>query len=550
MALAHSRVAPRDLCRGHRARARAAGATRARLSSRSGLWGPCRAEHPFDAVRRELAWGQARAKHLTTASATASVQARVEAQLADPSSDARSAIRRHAAALDFLSGSAMRLSAEPDATQRSLFELLNTLSRGNEALPSDWSDTSDPFVQAVREYLGFILGDAPLAFPEPSAHDADQDWLPLLACLVHGDIEGLQTLAQNDPLPGAGGPMALMTGALFKEAGFDDAAERLLEEGIPYAAVERRSDLWIELAQLHTKKAQPERAREMLRRAVTEAGDDPRRVLRACRELLRVGAIDDAYVVLEEWSHRHPKHTGILLTLAELTHVAGDFDASARLFDRIDTLEPGRPEVAAGRGALAVSQGDYERAAELLSERWTADPSDWVTGTWLTETYLRLGDDAKAQAIHKEARAVHDSPIHCLLQAAMAVPGELASNAELPGLLRAWREDWTLQDCLAEDAPFPARTRALETLASFRGSRGENLVRVSKRATGPTGVLPVATERPRPPLGEPPTLGRRGQVHRDRVPRGGLRTLRPHRSRLPRLAPPLLLPRRASLMAR
>jgi tetratricopeptide (TPR) repeat protein len=392
----------------------------------------------------------------------------------------------------------MRLSTRPSPHQEALFELLGALSRGNETLPSTWSEASDAFIAAVRDYLGFILGDAPLAFPERADTEGEHQWVPLLACLVHGDIAGLQSLAALEELPGSGGPMALMTGALFKEAGFDDAAECLLEEGIPYAAAERRSDLWIELAQLLTKRANHERARDMLRRAVTEAGDDPRRVLRACRELLRVGAIDDAYVVLEEWSHRHPDHPGILFTLAELSHVAGDFETSTRLFDRVDALDPGRADVAAARGALAVSRGDYQRAAALLSERWAADPSDWVTGTWLTETYLRLGDDAKAGATHKEARAVHDSPIHCLLQAAMAVPEELATNAELPGLLEAWDEGWSIADCLAEDAPFPARRRALETLASFRGSRGENLVRVSDEAQGPTGVVPVPTERPDP----------------------------------------------------
>ncbi|MCX4243665.1 tetratricopeptide repeat protein [Paraliomyxa miuraensis] len=451
---------------------------------------------PLHLTDRSLWWDRAKIKVFGDLDPGKPHVARLAGERLDPSSTMEHDARRHASVLDFLTGGSLRLADAPQSDQRPLFEILSVLGRGSVDPPERWVHSEDSFVVAARVFIDLLVRQDVQALMDPLppavSRDRGGQWLQVLSATLSGDIEGLRRLASRHPLPGQGTPLSSFCGAVFKDTGFFEAALTLLEDGKSLTPA-RRSERCIELAQILLQLGETERARGFLREAVLTASDDPRRVLHASRELLRVGAIDDAFSVLSEAAARMDAVPDVLLCMAQLQHVAGQLDAAYATLRRIERLDPGRRDVARERGALAMTESRYEDARGILGDVFAEDPRDWVAGTWLTEAHLRLGDIESARRALKEARSVHDSPIHTLLQCAMSDGEEVAKHTELEELLRHWSEPWSIQDVADRHDPYPARARIFEILSSFRGSRGEDLTRVSPLADGPTGVRAVST---------------------------------------------------------
>lgn len=452
---------------------------------------------PLDPADLGPRWHRVKVKAFGEVGSVQSTAARIASERRDPSSTMERDARRHACVLDFLNRGSMRPGASPARGHPPLLEILSVLGRGSIDLPEHWTVSQDSFVITARRFIALLVRQDVRALMDPLPADApaEEDWLRVLSAAVNGDIEGLRRLASQSPLPGQDTPMATFCGTVLEDAGFHDAALTLLDDDREQLTPSKRCDRCLELAQILLRLGDTERAHGLLREAILTAGDDPRRVLLACQGLLRAGAVDDAFDVLSEAVPRMDADPDLSLLLARLQHVAGQVDAAHATLRRVERLDPGRRDVARERGALAMTQLRLEDARTILGEVCAATPSDWVAGTWLTEAHLRLGDTESARRTLKEARSVHDSPIHTLLQCAMDDGGQLAKNEELDELLRQWSEPWSVRDVADSKDPYPARARIFSILSSFRGSRGESLTRVSAQANGPTGVRPVPTER-------------------------------------------------------
>ncbi|MEM7155599.1 MAG: tetratricopeptide repeat protein [Myxococcota bacterium] len=453
---------------------------------------------PLTNDRRGLWWDQAKFKVVGDGEPVRPYLARFAAERRDPESSIERDILRHTIVMDFLKGGVMHRTSAASDDLRPLMELLSTLSLGSIEPPKRWTDSEDPFVVAARTFIDLLVrGDLlPLLDPLPSAVVTDRggEWLHVLSATINGDIAGLQRLAAMDPLPGKGTPLASFCGNVFKHTGFIESALRLLEQG-HQPTPSRRCERCIELAQLLLQLGDATRAHVFLREATLNAGNDPEQLLRAVRELMRVEAIDDAYHVLSQAAPHMDRAPEVLFCLAELQHVAGHVDKARTTLDRIGHIAPGRHDVARERAALAMTEERFEDARTMLQQVLVQHPRDWVASTWLTEAHLRLGDIEAAEQALKDARSVHDSPIHTLLQGAMLSLVELRRHDEFKELLADWDEPWSIEDAAQSPGPHPARDYVLSILPSFRGSRGENLTRVSPLADGPTGVRPVATSK-------------------------------------------------------
>ena len=130
---------------------------------------------------------------------------------------------------------------------------------------------------------------------------------------------------------------------------------------------------WPYLLGLTLQKADPERAAEVLSRAL---------------------ALDEGYA---------PAHVHYAETLVHL----GRFDEARRHFERARRLDPDNPYAEAGLGQLDLSAGRIEAAREHLERATRLDPRHKEAHQSLAQVYLALGDPERAR---EHAELTHDLP--------------------------------------------------------------------------------------------------------------------------------------------
>ena len=394
----------------------------------------------------------------------------------------RADANRHAWLLARLSKTALPHEHRPSAVEQTLVELMRTLSDEDQPLrlPDD-ADTSDPFIAGLSRYLEMVGGEWPKVFA-PTA-PAAADWAAPIHALFNGDVAALQAHAADTSLLGT--PLANIVGRMFKDIGFVDAGVELIASSVSSLEARERADVLLGLGQVQGRTGKLEQAQATLRQAALISGHDARFARRVAAELVRVGAIDDAYLVLNEYCERDPDDADNLVELVKLLLFAGQWDRAQQRLDRIESLDPERREILRYRGAIAVERRELDRAVQLLEELVTRHPDDREGRTWLVEALIRRGDTERARTQHHEARAEHDSAVHILIHGAMARPGgPVARDAELTALLAELGDPVQPGETVDENS----QARILGHLASLRGSRGEVLVRVDPQSTGPTGV--------------------------------------------------------------
>ncbi|MEM7155548.1 MAG: tetratricopeptide repeat protein [Myxococcota bacterium] len=437
--------------------------------------GAARIQLPSDG-RTGFAWPLLQAK----ASPGVTLVADAVSRLRDDASF-RTDVNRHAWLLGRLSGTALPHAHRPSDLERSLAELMETLTHEDQALrlPAN-AHATDPFIAGLSRYFAVVHGEWPKVFAptEPGI----TDWADPIHALFNGDVEALQRLSRETSL--AGSPLANIVGTLFKDIGFIDAGVDLIASSVAGLEPTEQADVLLGLGQVQGRTGKLADAQATLRQAAMLSGHDARFSRRVAAELVRVGAIDDAYLVLDEYCTKDPDNADTLVELIKLLLFAGQWDRALERLDRVEALAPERPEILRYRGAIAVERRQLDRAVQLLEALIAAHPSDREGRTWLVEALIHRGQLDEARSHHHEARAEHDSAVHILLHGALAKQGRVSRDAELTALLTELGDEVDPEQMVTEQT----RARILEHLASLRGSRGEVLVQVDPSSTGPTGV--------------------------------------------------------------
>lgn len=435
--------------------------------------GVARVHVPFDG-RTGLAWDQVRIE------ATVALTDDAAAGLRDDPAF-RVDANRHAWVLGRLSRATVPNEHRPSALDRTLAELVPILSAPDAALrlPSG-ADTTDPFVAGLAIFCQAMSGEWPSLFaaPEPDR----PTWAGPIRALFNGDVQALQDHAKD--MSQKGSPLANIIGTLLMEIGFVDAGGELITSSVTGLAPAERADVLLGLGKVQGRAGELGKAQATLRQAVLLAEHDPRFLRRAASELVRVGAIDDAYLVLQDCCEHDRDSVDALVGFVKLLLFAGEHDRALALLDRVEQLEPDRPQILRYRGAVAVERGELDAAVSSLERLLARHPADNEGRTWLCEALIRQGKLEPARRHHLEARAEHDNAVHILLHGALATEGLISKEADLTALLAELGDPVRPEERMGE----ASRARFLGHLSALRGSRGEVLVRVDPTSTGPTGT--------------------------------------------------------------
>jgi tetratricopeptide (TPR) repeat protein len=335
-------------------------------------------------------------------------------------------------------------------------------------------DLADPEVLAVQRYVDLVSGAWEPIFD--ASLDALPSWMRIVLAGASGDVALLRSVA-SEPIAGPPG-LAILAALALELSGLAEHALDRRRAAVDGLAGVQRADLCIELAKIYRARSQRDEAVQWARRALLTRGDEERVILRACFELVRSGALDDAYAVLRERCGRPPVPPSIALALAELLLWAGR-PAQARPW--LDAILRGPVDARVQRcvgvahaldGRLHDALAAFERAHEMA-------PEDMEIAAWLSETHLRLGDAGAARRFLVESRTRVQTPIHTLLAGALTDREAIPYQSELLRLLAALDEP-------LERWPADPPSAGLAVLQRFGGNRGEMATRLG--AAGELGI--------------------------------------------------------------
>lgn len=92
-------------------------------------------------------------------------------------------------------------------------------------------------------------------------------------------------------------------------------------------------------------------------------------------------------------------NTDALYARSQLAARAGELDKASKLVDQAIELEPGRADLLAWSGRLAVNRKDTQLALQRYRQAWQANPGDPTIATAYAELLKRDGDPETAQAV-------------------------------------------------------------------------------------------------------------------------------------------------------
>lgn len=456
-------------------RARFGATTRSLIYELSVEGGAVRIQLPSDG-RTGFAWHQLR----VDATAGVSPTAGAAAGLRDDSTF-RADANRHAWVLARLSSTTLPNDHQPSTLDETLAGLMKSLVVADDALQlPPGAELSEPYVAGLASYFQAVNGEWQQVFA-PSEPDRS-DWAEPVRALFHGDVHALQVHARRTSVEGS--PLANIIGTLFKDLGFVEVGVELIESSVGGLAPAERADVLLGLGRVQGRAGKLDQAQATLRRAALLAGHDPRFLRRVAAEFVRIGAVDDAYRVLEDCCEREPNCADALVEFVKVLLFAGEWDRALALLRRVEALAPERPEILRYRGAVAVERRELDPAVQLLERLIARHPDDREARTWLCEALIRQGRLEQARVHHTEARAEHDGAVHILLHGALATEGRVGRDAELSALLGELGDPVEPDQTIGEES----RARILGHLGTLRGSRGEILVRVDPTRSGPTGT--------------------------------------------------------------
>jgi DNA-binding CsgD family transcriptional regulator len=404
-----------------------------------------------------------------------------------------------------------RIDRLPAETQTALLiaavddsgEVAAVLGAAAEAgLPEDALDSAER-VGLLRVVGGGIVFRHPLvrsALLESATHSQRRGAHAALAAALSGDEhadrrawhEALATLTTDEEVAAALEASArryqARAGHASAATAFARAADLSTDEG-------RRIGRLTAGAEASWAAGQPERARELIARALPLATDELRAVLLHLRGVIeaRTGDVRSAVPILLEAADASEDGSHTLELLAEATEAAayaGDYSQAAAIGARAGGIEPrgetDRFRVAALSGAAAELAGDHELAASLMNEalrraEQLEDPPSLIWAAHMATMRGGFGDGlpyaTRAVTIARERALLSILPI-TLSQQATALTGQgrfkLAYAAAEEGISLAsdfghhWGMSWNLSNLVTLEAlrgdEAPARAHADEAM--------------------------------------------------------------------------------------
>lgn len=351
---------------------------------------------------------------------------------------------------------------EASARERLLGRAIADLARIREpedarrCAPEELS-TDDPALRGIGLYLD-VLAER---WDRVLTAGAAPAWLAPTLLALRGDVEAVQALGGGAPWRGEG-VLANVMGMAFERVGCDDAGWAAYAEGVRSVPGPERADLCLALSKLGRARGEVQGSVTWARRALLARNPSDDVLRRACRELVRAGALDDAYVVLLDRCTREPIDPKAALDLAELLVWAGRTREARPWLERVEGSSGDALRELRCMGALLALERRWPEALEVLSRAESLRPRDMEVTAWLSEVHLRMGDRAEAELYLASSRAGEQNAIHVALDA--VVHG--ADRTELSLLLEGLGEP-----PLGADRD-PAEV-GWELLSTFGGNRSE-----------------------------------------------------------------------------
>lgn len=350
----------------------------------------------------------------------------------------------------------------------------------------------DPALSDVAPYLDFVEGRWGKVF---ATAEPLPPWLAPALLAISGDAGALRERAAAAVSGRVDeGPLSLLMGMAYEEWGLPDAAlasYRAAERALPAA---ERADLALEFARLYRTRGETKRAIAMARRALLMRDPPDSLIRRACAELVRNGALGDAYLALLERCSRDPIDAELVYALTELLLWAARKQEARRWLERLGSSVHGEFRWLRAMGILEALEERWSDAIESLERAEAQDPGNCEVATWLSELYLRVGDDEAARRWFDVARVKAHGPVHVVFEAAV-YGKDVSPNHAIFALL----------DCLGEkperwqSGAKAARKASLDLVMSFGGNRSPHSTRMTAASGDPLGIelvrLPPTSSR-------------------------------------------------------
>lgn len=138
--------------------------------------------------------------------------------------------------------------------------------------------------------------------------------------------------------------------------------------------------------------------------------------LQAIREGYAQGDLAGALSALESHLRDSPDDAEALFLRGAVLTDLGRGGEAAKAFERVVQLDPGLPEAYNNLAVLYASDGQYQRAIDVLKSALGTDPAYHAAFDNLSRLYARLASDAYSRALGVEARHEQEMPLVLLRQ--------------------------------------------------------------------------------------------------------------------------------------
>lgn len=132
-------------------------------------------------------------------------------------------------------------------------------------------------------------------------------------------------------------------------------------------------DLTIDLGKFYLEMNMEEKARELFNQVMASEPTDLN-LIKIGKALLKKGSLADAAGYLDKTVQPLPETAYVFARFAQLLENSGDYEASARQYEKCLQLVPGHPEYLARLGEVSAKQGERGKAQAVPAQGRQTDP--------------------------------------------------------------------------------------------------------------------------------------------------------------------------------